>query len=81
VYNCVYLYLRIRNFLHLHSYCLYCNACYGGEERLMKVTYLFPKFLMLKMDLQEGTHDIKRGITVFHIFRPSKFSSGSDPHL
>jgi hypothetical protein len=29
---------------------LYFNACYRSEERLRNVTYLFLKFLMVKMD-------------------------------
>jgi hypothetical protein len=35
------------------------HACYGGEERLWNVTYLFLKFLMVKMDpLNRVSHNV-----------------------
>jgi hypothetical protein len=49
VYNCMYSLPRIYIYLKYHSCCLYCNAYYGGEERLRNVTHLFVKFLMVKV--------------------------------
>jgi hypothetical protein len=47
---------RIYEYLQSRSYCLHCNVCYGGGERLRNVTYLF---LMVKMDpLNVVSHNV-----------------------
>jgi hypothetical protein len=55
----MYLWPRIYKYLQPRSYCLYCSACCGGEERLRDVTYLLLKFLTVKTDpLNPVSHNV-----------------------
>jgi hypothetical protein len=58
------------------------SACYGGEERLSNVTYLFVKYLVVKMDL---VNVISNAVAVYndvsmmsHVLVTNNVGSGLD---